>query len=213
MRAGGAARATLGHGALRDLRNVLNELNLRVAAVGFATQHGYDVTHNLERRIEATKAAMKLAYDLGARVVINQVGRVPTEPEGLAWNSLVQALTDLGTYGHKVGALLAAQTGSESGAELARLLAALPSDAIGVDLDPGNLIVNGFSPSEAVAALGSNILHVHARDGVQDLARRRALEVPLGRGSADFPALLGALEERGYRGYFTVGRAGGRSAV
>jgi sugar phosphate isomerase/epimerase len=26
----------------------------------------------------------------------------------------------------------------------------------------------------------------------------------LGRGTVDFPALLGALEERGYRGYFTI---------
>jgi L-ribulose-5-phosphate 3-epimerase len=38
------------------------------------------------------------------------------------------------------------------------------------------------------------------------LARGRGLEVPLGRGSVDYPALLGALEERGYRGYFTIQR-------
>jgi sugar phosphate isomerase/epimerase len=47
---------------------------------------------------------------------------------------------------------------------------------------------------------------VHARDGVRDLARGRGLEVPLGRGSADFPALLGALEDYQYRGFFTIAR-------
>jgi sugar phosphate isomerase/epimerase len=73
-------------------------------------------------------------------------------------------------------------------------------------LDPGNLILHGYSPLEAVQALGPNILHVHARDGVRDLARGRGLEVPVGRGSADFPALLGALQEQDYRGCFTVGR-------
>ncbi len=85
---------------------------------------------------------------------------------------------------------LAAQTGAEDGRDLARLLAALPEGAVGVDLDPGALVVNGFSPLEAVEALGPRILHVHARDGVRDLARKRGLEVPLGRGSVDFPALL-----------------------
>jgi sugar phosphate isomerase/epimerase len=51
-------------------------------------------------------------------------------------------------------------------------------------------------------------MHVHATDGVRDLARGRGLEVHLGRGSVDFPALLGVLAERGYRGYFTVQRDG-----
>ena len=39
-----------------------------------------------------------------------------------------------------------------------------------------------------------------------DLARGRGLEVALGRGSADFPALMGALENFNYRGYFTIAR-------
>jgi sugar phosphate isomerase/epimerase len=32
------------------------------------------------------------------------------------------------------------------------------------------------------------------------------LEVPLGRGTVDFPALLGALEDHQYRGFFTIAR-------
>jgi sugar phosphate isomerase/epimerase len=198
--------ASLSDTGLRELRNLLNDLNLRVAAIAFPTQRGYDVLDELDRRVTATKAAMKMAYDLGARVTINQVGRLPEKSEGPAWDTLVQVLTDLGTYGHHVGSWLAAQSGAESGPDLQRLIAALPDGALGVDLDPGALIVNGFSPLETIGAVGRSILHVHARDGVRDLARKRGLEVPLGRGSADFPAILGALEEVGYRGYFTVAR-------
>jgi sugar phosphate isomerase/epimerase len=51
-------------------------------------------------------------------------------------------------------------------------------------------------------------LHVHARDAVRDPARGRGLEVALGRGSADFPALLGALANFRYQGYFTIARDG-----
>ncbi|HQU44548.1 MAG: hypothetical protein B7Z73_15070, partial [Planctomycetia bacterium 21-64-5] len=115
-------------------------------------------------------------------------------------------LTDLGTYAQRAGALLAAETGSESAGDLARLLAALPAGTVGVTLNPGALIINGFSPLEAVAALGSQIVYVHAQDGVRDLAQGRGIEVQLGRGAADFPALLGALEEHGYRGDWTVVR-------
>ena len=192
--------------ALRELRRLLDEANLSVSAVAFRTRRGYNVPDEIEKRVAATKAALKLAADLRAPVVVNQIGRVPAEPDGPGWTLLVDSLRDLGSYGQHVGATLAAQTGSESGADLARLIDALPTGAIGVDLDPGNLIVNGFSPLEAVESLGARILHVHARDGVRDLARGRGLETPLGRGSADFPALMGALENFGYRGYFTIAR-------
>lgn len=194
------------HTAIRDLRRLLDDHNLKVSAVAFHTRRGYDVAEEIDRRVAATKAAMKFAADLRAPVVVNQVGHVPGTPGGERWNLLVQTLSDLSHYGLHTGALLAAQTGTESGPDLAGLLAALPERGIGIDLDPANLIIQGFSPLEAVASLGPHILHVHARDGVRDLARGRGLEVPLGRGSADFPALLGALEDHQYRGFFTIAR-------
>jgi sugar phosphate isomerase/epimerase len=192
---------------------MLEDVNLKVCALAYPTRRGYDVEEDLSRRVEATKAAMRLAHDLGAGVVINQVGRVPSKPEGRSWQSLVEVLTDLGRHGEHVGALLAAETGSESGDDLARLIAALPAGTVGVNFDPGNLIVNGFSASEAVGVLAPHVLHVHAKDGVRDLAIGRGLEVPLGRGSADFPTLLGVLEERGYRGCFTIERSDGEDPV
>jgi sugar phosphate isomerase/epimerase len=86
------------------------------------------------------------------------------------------------------------------------LLDALAPGTLAVDFDPGNLAANGHSPVDAVAELGAAILHVHAKDGTRDLALGRGVEVPLGRGSVDWAALLGALEEHGYRGYFTIER-------
>ncbi|HET6882511.1 MAG TPA: sugar phosphate isomerase/epimerase family protein [Pirellulales bacterium] len=190
----------------RQLRKLFDDFELRVSAVSFRTRRGYDVADELDRRIEATKAAMNLAYELGAAWVVNQVGHVPEEPQGPRWNLLVEALTDLGNHAGRTGATLVAETGSEAGADLARLLGALPPGAVGVALNPGKLIINGFSPLEAVAALGPNVSYVYAQDGVRDLAQGRGIEVQLGRGSADFPALLGALEEYDYRGWWTVQR-------
>ncbi len=198
--------ADLGQTGIRQLRKLLADHNLRVSALGFPTRHGYHVEENLTARVEATKQAMTFAYALGAPVVVNQIGRVPTDTDSSEWKLLVDILTELGKHGEHTGAVLAAETGTESGEDLARLLAALPTGTIGINLDPGNLIVNGFSPLDAVDALGNAILHVHAKDGVRDLAQGRGLEVPLGRGTADWPALIGALGNHEYRGDFTIER-------
>ncbi len=198
--------ADMSRTAIRQVRKMLEDANLRVSAVTFQTRRGYNVREDLDRRVEATKEAMQMAYDLGASIVVNQIGRVPSEQTGPEWDMLVQALADLGRHAQKVGAILAARTGSEDAAQLAALIAALPPESIGVDLDPGNLIINGFSASHAVQQLGPHIRHVHARDGVRDLAIGRGLEVPLGRGSVDFPEILGVLEEHEYHGYLTVQR-------
>lgn len=191
---------------LRDLRRRLDEFDLGISAISFRTRRGYDTLEDLDRRVDATKQALTMAARLRVPVVVNQVGRVPADADSTAMRTMVAALTDLGHFGLRVGSLLAAQTGTESGAELASLLARLPERSVVVDLDPGNLIINEHSPAKAIAALGPLIASVHARDGVRDLSRRRGIETPLGAGSADFPAILAALENYGYSGYLTVAR-------
>lgn len=191
---------------LRQLRKMLEDRNLRVGSITFRTRRGYDVAESLEERVAATKEAMKFAYSLGAAIVVNQIGRVPPKSEGPEWEMLVSVLTDLGNFGQHVGAWLAAETGTEAGEDLARLVTALPRGTIGVTFDPGNLIVNGFSARTALQALAPYVLHVHAKDGVRDLGQGRGLEVPLGRGSVDFPELIGTLEEQEFRGYYMIER-------
>ena len=129
--------------------------------------------------------------------------RIPTTPR---FGRLVEALTALGAYGQRAGARLAALTGQESGPQLLRLLEALPEQSVGIDLHPSGLIHHGHSPAETVAAVGQFILHVHACDAVRDLGERQAIDVELGRGSADLPALLGQLSEYNYAGWVTVER-------
>ena len=87
---------------------------------------------------------------------------------------------------------------------MARLVDALPSGSLGVNFNPGHFIANGFSAQDALVALGKHIVHIHAKDAVRDASQRRALDVPLGSGSVEFPELLARLEEFQYRGYLTV---------
>jgi len=189
---------------VRQVRKVLEDLRLRVAAVTFRTRHGYTTEDGLDARIAATKAAMDMAHSLGAAVLVNHVGRIPSDPESPSWKLLTDVLEDLGRYGQRAGTMLAAETGTESGEELARLLTALPEGALGVDLNPANLLLGGFSPQEAAAVLGRWITHVHVSDAVGGRAPGTGRPAAVGQGDADFPALLATLEEQGYRGYYTV---------
>jgi sugar phosphate isomerase/epimerase len=197
--------------AKRQLRKLLDDLNLRVCAIEFQTRRGYNVLDDLDRRIEATKSAMDMAYALGAAVVVNSVGQIPENAEEQDWELLIGALSDIGRHGQKCGATLAARSGGQSGTALRRLLDALPDGSIGVDFDPGRMVANGFSASQALQELSPNILHVHARDAVRDLAEGRGLEVPLGQGVVDFPEMLAKLSQADYRGYFTVKRSESRN--
>ena len=197
---------------LRQLRKMLDDLSLRVAAVSFITHRGYTEQQNQSRRIEATKEAMKFAYDLGSSVVVNYVGQIPAstaDSPDPRWEMLVDVLRDLGAHGQRVGARLAARTGGENADDLTRLVRALPDGSLGIDLDPGGLVINGFSPMDVIQQVGSSIVHVHARDGV----RGRGAQVPLGRGEADFPVLADMLEQQKYRGYYTLQWDGDNAAA
>lgn len=192
--------------AVRHLRKLLDDLNLKLSGLAFPTRHGYNDLTNLDQRVDATLRVMSLAYDLGAPIVSNQVGEIPEDEESTSWNLLQETLTTIGRHGHKCGVRFAARTGAEDGPTLKRLIQALPPGALAVDFDPGELIVNRFSASEAIKALADDVAAVRARDGVQDLAQKRGIEVQLGRGSVDFPELLGQLENVGFRGYLTLER-------
>ncbi len=259
--------------AVRTLRKILDDLNLQVASIRLPTRFGFDHLPNLDRRVDATKDAMRAAYRLGAPLVVNQIGPVPTPPasdhrakptgpltgppgsfgstvissamppEGLSvaeaqawvagassrgdssasgnarssagdsepidprWNTMREVLDDLGRFGARVGAFFAAETGTEPGADLARLIDTSAGSYIAVALNPGQLIINRHSVSDAVAALGDRIRIVNAVDGVLDLAAGRGIAVPVGQGTTDFPSLLGQLEDIPYRGPFVVGRS------
>lgn len=190
--------------ARRQLRKMLDDLQLSVTAVRFPTRRGYNVTEDLDRRVAGTKEAMSLAYALGTNILVNAIGRIPEDPESSSWSLLVNVLEDIGRHGQHCGAMLAAETGSESPESMQRLITALPDGFLGVNFDPGNLIVNGYSASEAARLLGPYVRHVHAKDGVQDLAQGRGIEVQLGRGSVDFEELIAIFDQHNYRGYYTI---------
>ncbi len=186
---------------LRQIRKWLGDEGLVVSAIAFPTRGGYGEPERLEGRIMATKAAMTLAHDLGARLVLNHVGDIPPTDESPEWRLLVDVLSDIGTWSQHVGATLCAEAGRASPADLARLIGALPEGSLACDIVTGALVVHGHDPAEAIAALGEHVASVHATDAVPGAFAGRGRAVVLGTGHVDFPTVFATLEERSYAGW------------
>jgi sugar phosphate isomerase/epimerase len=204
--------AELSDTGVRQVRKMLDDLNLRVGSVTFASRRGYADAQDLERRLAATVDAMRMASRLACRVLVMAVGAMP-ETDAAERGTLVEALTSLAGHGGRLGVEIAAQCPEAAPEELAELLAQLPAGMVGLDLSPADIIRGGRSPRDLATRLGANVRHVYANDAVRGLGGAAAVDVQLGRGSAEMPELLGALEEFEYRGWITVERRSSRRPV
>jgi len=205
---------------LRQIRKWLDDEGLLVAAVAFRTRGGYAEADRLEGRIAATKSALELAHSLGAAVVLNHLGDIPpaaavsspaAEPDP-QWRLLIDVLTDLGTWGHRVGATLCAEAGRAGPEELLRVIASLPEGAISCDLVTGAIVVHGSDPAVVAEKLSPHIGYVHATDAVAGAFAGRGRAAVLGTGHVDFANVFGTLEERGYRGWIGLEPVDSRTA-
>ena len=197
----------------RDFKHLVEQQGLVVSALcgdfgggGFARKEG------LEERIDKTKQVLDLSRDLGIPIVTTHIGVVPEDENNPVRRQMVEAMNETGAYAGKVGSVLASETGPESGAALAEFLRSLSSDAVCVNLDPANLVMNGFDEVQGVRDLAPYIVHTHAKDGVRTAEGKRQ-EMPLGKGNVRWEEYLGAMEEVGYDGFFTIEREAGDDPV
>ncbi len=87
----------------------------------------------------------------------------------------------------------------------------------GLCLDTGHLVIGDSDPVEIAELAGDRVSHVHLKDVDRDLARRIATRelsfkeaarqgafLPLGDGDVDVGAVVGRLEDSGYRGWYVL---------
>lgn len=195
----------------RELRHMLRSHSLELSALNCPLRHGFDTPENLQPRIEHVQRVLALAYDLGARVVIVQAGRIPEKLDDPRAAHLDESLRALGQHGDRVGTTLALETGLESAETLRGFLGRFDTGSLGVNYDPANLLMNGFDPLAGARVLAERIVYAHAKDARAAAASRSAQEVPLGHGDIDWMELLGIFEEVNYHGWLTVERETGSS--
>ncbi|MGB9606973.1 MAG: sugar phosphate isomerase/epimerase family protein [bacterium] len=133
---------------------------------------------------------------LGAPIVTTHIGVIPNDRTHPDWDKLRRSLDEIGAYGEKVGAVLAAETGPEEPELMAEFFQSLNTQAIKVNYDLANLAMKGFEPVEGVEVLAPYIVHTHAKDGLRS-SDGRMEEAPLGKGQVRWREYLLALDRLG----------------
>jgi len=203
--------ANLDKGA-RWVKETVEKYGLEISALCGDLGYGFAYEEGLEWRIEKTKEYLAYSVELAAPIVTTHIGVIPEDKRHPDWDKLACALDEIGAYGEKVGAVLAAETGPEEPEVMKEFLGSLNTSAIKINYDPANLVMMGFDPVKGVYALAPYIVHTHAKDGVR-YPDGRIGEAPLGEGQVPWREYLKALREGGYNGYLTVEREVGEEPL
>ena len=214
--------------ARAEFKKELADRGLTLSAVCGDLGHGFfDLEHNKEN-IERSKRILELAKELGTDVVTTHIGVVPKDPSNPRYGIMQDACGQLAEYANQLGSHFAIETGPEPADVLRKFLDTLPSDGVGVNLDPANLhMCFNCDAAEAVRILKPYIVHTHAKDGVYKKFCDSEImygilplpadyqeedyceEVPLGQGGVNWKEYLSALDGIGYRGFLTIERETG----
>src|SRR5688500_9771414 len=120
-----------------------------------------------------------------------------------------EALTALGSFGDRVGTVLALEAGLDPGEKVRDYLNSFDTGSLLANFDPANFLLNGYDPLASLAALAGKVSHTHARDARTATAGGGAREVPVGAGDVEWMVYVATLESIDYRGFLTVDRESG----
>lgn len=170
-----------------EVRRLLDAHNLEIPCI--ATSHQFAVVDDLDAAVDAAKANVELAADLGARYIRVFAGgdEKPLPPDAL--DQVISALTQLGEHarGFGVSPLLETKHDIVQSADDARkILDAVETSNVGVLWNQSTI------SSSAVEKLADRINHVHVHDDVLESENE------------DVRELMAKLRTVGYNGYISL---------
>jgi sugar phosphate isomerase/epimerase len=167
-------------------------------------------------RFAVMENVFNYSYAIGTKVVTGHIGRLPEDKDHPHYRAAYQGMRTIGKMARERNLTFAIETGPEQASILRAFLDELDG-GVGVNYDPANLVMGGFSANgaDSVSVLAPYIVHTHAKDGV--LKDGRPGEVALGTGSVDFPLWMTELQKCGYLaqsdGFLTIERECGEDPV
>ena len=201
----------LGATGRRELKNLLRSYSVELAALNLPLRHGLDAAENQQQRIDHARAAMQLAFDLGARRLVVSCPKLPGEDEARRGTVLRETLSALAQHGDRIGSVLALEIGFDPADAVKKYLESFESGGLKVTFDPANMLLHGHDPLANLAPLHGWIAHVFARDARSAGLSRGLQEVALGSGDVDWLAFTATLQVMEFNGFLCVKRDQGES--
>lgn len=140
------------------------------------------------------------ARELGVTDVITHLGFIPQDPTDANYVGLIHALRHLTTELKKYGQFFSFETGQETPLVVRRCIEDVGADNIGVNYDPGNLLIYGNgNPVDGLDLLGDYVRSVHAKDATYPTSGyEQGIETVMGEGQEDMKALIEKLKKHGF---------------
>ncbi len=159
-------------------------------------------------RMEALKRGGDFAHLIGLPAIITHLGFIPENATDPGFHEMIAAVREVAQYLASLGMEFWFETGQETPVTMLRLIEAVGTGNLGVNLDPANLILYGKgNPIDAMDVFGQYVRSVHAKDGCYPTdPYALGNEVKVGQGKVNFPQLIARLAEIGYQGPFIIER-------
>jgi sugar phosphate isomerase/epimerase len=167
----------------------------------------------VDERVARTRRVLDFAAELGVRVVTTSIGAVTHPETGEPSPPALEILRQLCEHADKRGRMLSLRPTYDAGERLHRVFRALNCANLKVTLDPAVLVMTGARPEATVEAFANDLALVYGRDGTAGGREKPGEETRVGAGDVDFPELLAAMEDAGYRGVLMMRRVHSRTPL
>ena len=159
-------------------------------------------------RVEELKRAGDFAKKIGTQSVITHLGFIPENPTDPLFADVVPAVRMVAQHVETLGLEFWFETGQETPVTLLRLIQAVGTSNLGINLDPANLILYGkANPIDALEVFGKHVKNIHAKDGLYPTdPMKLGHEVQVGEGRVRFPEFVQRLHAIGFTGEFIIER-------
>ena len=161
-----------------------------------------------EQRVQDLLDAAPLCKKLGIDNIICHCGYIPENPLSELYHEIIASLRHICRRYKNDGLYFCFETGQETPVTLLRVIDDVGTGNLGVNFDTANLIMYGKANSvDALDMIGKYVRCMHAKDGEYPTnGRDLGVEKPIGKGRANFPALIAKLKEIGYDGTMVIER-------
>ena len=159
-------------------------------------------------RVLELKRWADFAAEAGAPAVITHCGFLPENMTDPNFEEILVAIQDVAGYCKKLGLEFWFETGQETPVTLLRFIQATGLDNLGINLDPGNLLMYGKgSPIDSLRVFGKYVKALHTKDAFPPTdGNELGAAVVVGTGCVDYPRFIPALLDLGFAGDLTIER-------
>ena len=161
-----------------------------------------------ERRVRELVEAAPICDKLGVKNIIYHSGFIPENPLCELYHEIIACLRYVCKIYKKLGIYFCFETGQETPVTLLRVIDDVGTGNLGINFDTANLLLYGkANPVDALDIIGKYVRCIHAKDGEYPTnGRELGLEKPIGKGRANFPAIISKLKDLSYDGSIIIER-------